>query len=337
MKKLIYIIYAILVTATSIIAQQKDFPQLTGPYLGQKPPGMTPEVFAPGIVSTGLQEIKPTFSPDGKELYYSVSYAVTPTKYKYAVIKMEIINNIWSKPEVASFSGIYDDTSPCFHPDGTQLIFESNRPLGDTSNTAKENFWVLHRVGDGWSKPRPLGKPINGEKNVYGPSLALNGNLYFTKKTDDEGDAIFRSKYIVGQYQMPEKLPENVNSVKHQFDACIAPDESYLIVPVYGREDSKGSTDYYITFRDEHDNWSPLKNMGDLFNTKKVESGPYITTDGKYIFFQSYGFDREYKGFEKPITYSEITKLLNSPMHSSSDIYWVDAKIIEELKQKELK
>jgi hypothetical protein len=33
-------------------AQQSDFPHLKGPYLGQKPPGMTPEVFAPGIVSS---------------------------------------------------------------------------------------------------------------------------------------------------------------------------------------------------------------------------------------------------------------------------------------------
>ena len=33
-------------------AQQDEFPVLKGPYLGQKSPGMTPEVFAPGIIST---------------------------------------------------------------------------------------------------------------------------------------------------------------------------------------------------------------------------------------------------------------------------------------------
>jgi len=42
---------------------EADFSQLIGPYLGQKPPGMTPEVFAPGIVSTDSYEFACCFSP----------------------------------------------------------------------------------------------------------------------------------------------------------------------------------------------------------------------------------------------------------------------------------
>jgi len=36
------------VFASNSLAQQGDFPILKGPYLGQKAPGMTPEIFAPG-------------------------------------------------------------------------------------------------------------------------------------------------------------------------------------------------------------------------------------------------------------------------------------------------
>ena len=52
MKKLILISSVLLVAAIRISARQTDFPKPTGPYLGQKPPGMTPEIFAPGIIST---------------------------------------------------------------------------------------------------------------------------------------------------------------------------------------------------------------------------------------------------------------------------------------------
>ena len=48
-----------------------EFPALQGPYLGQKPPGMTPEIFAPGIVSTAEFEFAGTFSPDGKEYFFT--------------------------------------------------------------------------------------------------------------------------------------------------------------------------------------------------------------------------------------------------------------------------
>ena len=40
---------------------------LKGPYLGQEPPGMTPEIFAPGVVSTERDEINSVFSSNGAE------------------------------------------------------------------------------------------------------------------------------------------------------------------------------------------------------------------------------------------------------------------------------
>jgi hypothetical protein len=49
-------------------AQQKGFPKLTGPYLGQKPPGMKPELFATGIVSSSdATEYGIALMPDRKE------------------------------------------------------------------------------------------------------------------------------------------------------------------------------------------------------------------------------------------------------------------------------
>ena len=64
-----------LFTATSISAQQKDFPILTGPYLGQEPPEKTPEVFAPDIILTEeFKEFGCTFLSDGSEFHFTRGY-----------------------------------------------------------------------------------------------------------------------------------------------------------------------------------------------------------------------------------------------------------------------
>jgi uncharacterized protein (TIGR02145 family) len=48
-----------------------DFHNLTGAYFGQTPPGATPQVFAPGIISTDANEYSaPSFSPDGNEVFW---------------------------------------------------------------------------------------------------------------------------------------------------------------------------------------------------------------------------------------------------------------------------
>ena len=71
MNKFTLISMLLLVAAIGIHAQKTDFPKLAGPFLGQKPPGNIPEIFAPGIISTEAHEFSCCFSPDGKEFYFT--------------------------------------------------------------------------------------------------------------------------------------------------------------------------------------------------------------------------------------------------------------------------
>ena len=49
-----------------------NFPVLKGPSLGQKPPGLIPKIFTPGIVSTENHEHSSLIiSSDGKYLFFS--------------------------------------------------------------------------------------------------------------------------------------------------------------------------------------------------------------------------------------------------------------------------
>jgi len=63
-----------------------------------------------------------------------------------------------------------------------------------------------------------------------------------------------------------------------------------------------------------------------------VESGPYISPDGKYFFFQSYGLKSDTLQDEKPLSFSDMHMMLKS-----SDIYWVSTKIFDEFKPKGVK
>ena len=86
---------------------ESKFNQLKDPYLGQKPPGMTPEVFAPGIVSTeDHKEFGCTFSPDGKEFYFTRGSIVL---HQNTIMVCRYQNGKWIAPVSAAFSGTYYD------------------------------------------------------------------------------------------------------------------------------------------------------------------------------------------------------------------------------------
>lgn len=176
--------------------------------------------------------------------------------------------------------------------------------------------------------------PVNGSGITSGPSVTTSGVLYYTLITEKE-QAIYRSRYIDGIYSEPERLPDAVNSTDNQFDGVIAPDESYMLLPVYNKSDSYGSVDLYVTFRDVHDNWTPVVNLGREINTKLVESAARISPDGKYIFLTVLYITHNWGN--ESLSYSDITNYFTKPGYGRADIYWISAKIIEDLKPDKLK
>lgn len=305
---------------------------LVGPYLGQQPPGLEPHIFAPGLVSTGLAERDVAMTPDGKELYYT---AVLGAGFDFsAILVARQVEGAWTEPEVASFSGRFKDLEPAISPAGDRLFFVSDRPRGEATERAEnEDIWMTKREGDRWSEPQPLGPSINTEQAEFFPSITRQGTLYFTRRSEERTESIFRSRWIDGVYGEAEKLGAEVNAAPTQFNAFIDPDESFLIVCSWGREDSLGGVDYYIVFRDPDDTWKGPINLGDKINTAAgQEWSPYVSPDGKYFFFMSSRATIQAHVSRQPMTHGDLQRLHREPMNGNSDIWWIDAAFLEELR-----
>ena len=311
-------------------ARQKDFPDLRGPYLGQRPPGMVPEVFAPGIVSTGMPEASISFSPGGDEVYYNIIHW---THGFTAIIFMKQKRRKWTRPQVASFSGKHNDSDVCFSHDGKRLYFTSDRPLNSEEKAGNLDIWVVERNESGWREPENLGPPINSEVVDVNPCITRNGTLYFASdRPGGRGEHdIYRSQLIDGIYSEPENLGDSINSTNFESSPYVAPDESYIIFNVFVGPNSGTRSGLHITFRREDGTWTKAVNMGDSINDKRPARFAFVTYDGRYLFFTH---DKvpylPYTG--EPLTYDGITQMLNGPQNGAADIYWVDARIIEELK-----
>ena len=242
-----------------------DFPPLPGNYLGQPLPGPEPQLFAPGIISTGCTTRDVAITPDGDELYFCQVIG----RFRYtAIMVSRRVDGRLTPPEVAPFSRDprWLHLEPALSPDGKKLFFLSNRP--ETGDEAEDNdIWVVERTTEGWAEPYNLGPPVNTDGAEFFPSLTTDGTLYFCRTApDSRSHSLFRSRLVDGAYQEPERLPDLVNAAPSQFNAFVAPDESYLIFGAVGLPDNRGAADYVICFRDEHDSWTAPVNLGDRIN-----------------------------------------------------------------------
>jgi hypothetical protein len=281
---------------------------LKGPYLGQKPPGMQAELFAPGIVTTEKNEhMSPSFSPEGTECFWS--FWDTGAQYIYTT---KIVDGFWVKPIAAHFNGPFREDGAYFSPDGKRVYFYSKRPLpGEDKMNDDWDIWYIEKESENWSNPKHAGFTLNTNANETLVSVTRDYSVYFI--LFDEKRILYKSEYIGGKYRVPHPLPESINRNLHFSHVYIEPDEKYMIISS-NRPGGYGDGDLYISFN-ENNNWSEPINMGPTINTQSLERAPQVTYDGKYLFFARHEFiDGRW---------------------TNGDFYWVDAKIIEELRPNE--
>lgn len=282
----------------------------SGPYLGQTPPGKTAEAFAPWLEASGSSG----FLRDGTVFVFGTYQPGSDWRFA-PNYWMELRDGAWSEPEITPWSEFlpYNYT---VGPAGQTVYFTSLKSPDLTTAQLGENgnIWAVSFHDSGWTEPVMLGPSINtGEYYENYPSVAANGAIYYMSRREEGVGRtdIWMSPNLDGRYGEAVNLGEPINSAESDQDPFIAPDESYLIVCLRGRDDSLGEYDLYVSFRNEEGEWSEPVNLGEGVNTDGYEFRPYVTPDGRYLFFTSNGWSGD----------------------GSGGVYWVDAGVIADLKR----
>ncbi len=261
-----------------------------GPYLGQKTPGLIPEVFAPGIISTPGWEYGVVFSPSMNEMYY-LKEVGTNEDAKAQLVVFEKQEENWVKrvdsPRV-----------------GTPTLSTDN-------NTMFLGRGYKQRTQKGWSEIKRLGPDFEPFR-IMRVTSSFNGTLAFDEAVKD-GEGLLRYSTLKnGKYLAPKPFPKQINTGKWNAHPFIAPDESYVIWDGQ-RGIGMQHPDLFISFKERDGTWGEAIKFGEEINTPSSEFAAQVSPDGKYLFF-----NRNVAGREV-------------------DTFWVDAKVIEQLKPEHLK
>jgi hypothetical protein len=291
---------------TGFIKEQKDkemkddFPVLKGPCLGQEPPGLVPKIFAPGIVSLeNTLENGCAFSKDLTEFYFTRE---DRSKGNCWIFVSRLIDGRWTPPEVVPFSGRqFTDFEPHISPDGKTLFFVRMHP---TDQGFKNGLWFTRRTDTGWSEPQFF------RLGMFA-SLTNDNSIYYTNLMQEKGQPdIVMSKFVNGSFSEPQPVSGGVDSPYLDAHPCIDPDERFIIFDSRRASVGKGNFDLHVCFRQADGSWSEAFPLGERLG-RGIKMCASISPDGKYLFFTLF-------------------------VDNNADIYWVDAKIIEELKPGEV-
>jgi WD40-like Beta Propeller Repeat len=227
------------------------------------------------------------FTPDGNTVFFDRSEGSHKT-----VMIAHRVDGHWAQPEVASFSGQWFNQDPLVAPDGSYMLFNSDRPTATGGKPLTQNYfaggktapgsniWRVDRTTDGWGTPVWLGVTINNDVFIDFASLAADGTLYFIRwNADEKAMHFWRASLKDGQYQKPERvILGDPKETLH--DPAVAPDQSFIVFDSGKVKGGLGRLS--IAFR-EGDHWGKPIDMGDTLN-KDLPWGSHLAQDGHNVY-----------------------------------------------------
>ena len=135
--------------------------------------------WTPAPLSSDQYESSPTFSPDGREVFF---FRGDPTFSRYRLFQSRCVAGHWTaaaEPPFAAAPDI-DEADPAFGADGSRLYFVSSRGDLRPRGEADLDIWFVDRDTRGvWGEPRRLPEPVNSPGSELLPRPQADGTLVF--------------------------------------------------------------------------------------------------------------------------------------------------------------
>jgi Tol biopolymer transport system component len=197
-------------------------------------------------------------------------------------------------------------------PDGRELYFLGIHRAG----VGSADIWRSRRIDRRWSTAEVLPPPVNTPGSEVYPVIVADGSLYFTS-TRPGGlgrSSLYRAQRLAdGGFAAPVLVPPPINSEFGVGDTYVSPDERYMVMSS-SRPPSPGGGDLFVSSRRPGGEWSEPAHLGPGINTDQVDFCPMITPDGRFLFFSR-------------------RQGASWPAATAGDVYWVDAKILEQFRR----
>ncbi|MFA6924527.1 MAG: OmpA family protein [Bacteroidales bacterium] len=189
----------------------------------------------------------------------------------------------------------YDDYFPVLTSDESTLLFTSRRKENNREKICRvdnkyfEDIFVTKMSNKLWSNAENYDNSSNAKDNSAVAGLSGDGKIMLIYDGSKHGDLYISEFYKDKRWTRPDRLSKEINSKRnHESSAAITPDGNTLYF-VSNKKDGIGGSDIYLCTKDEKGRWTKPLNLGSTINTVYDEEFPFITADGKTLYFSSKG------------------------------------------------
>lgn len=192
----------------------------------------------------------------------------------------------------------FADFGPVLTFDESSIFFTSRRLRPDSTNANirdfetdkyRDDIYVSFKGRDGqWTQPELLN--LNSDDHDATISVSPDGNTLFIYQ-DSLGDGQVKYSTLIGEtWNAPVKLGSDINSKYWETHCTISASGNELYF-VSDRPNGQGKRDIYRCNKNVDGTWGKAENLGGIINTAYDEDAPFLSPDGRYLYFASKGHE----------------------------------------------
>jgi hypothetical protein len=179
----------------------------------------------------------------------------------------------------------FSETSPVVSTDENMIVYATKLPF-------YQAMFYSKKVDGKWSAPVNMIPELGIDGDCFPTSISAGGTeLYMYRSNEYLGD-LFVTNYKNGKWGKIKKLNGNINTKYWESHACISPDGLTLYF-TSNRPGGYGGLDIYKSTRPSvlSNDWGMPQNLGNTVNSSYNDDTPFITEDGKRLYFSSFGHE----------------------------------------------
>jgi len=233
--------------------------------------------WAPAGIASDQYESSPTFSPDGRELYFMRS---DRRFAQWRILHSRCTAAGWSPPQPPSFAAAQPglDADPFVSADGRRLYFVSARH--DPKGEDLDIYYVERERGGDWGAPVRLPAPVNSPASELLPRALADGRLLFGSARPGglgQGDLYLAAQGRDGGWEV-RNLGAPVSSAANEYEAERSRDGRELIAVI-----DRGERSHLYRFRFERGRWRESGKVPAREDAFQV--GPLLSPRGDRLLF----------------------------------------------------
>ena len=188
-----------------------------------------------------------------------------------------------------AINSVSEDVSPLLSPDGKSLYFV--RALHENNNggaTGGMDIWRSDKNDQGVWQAAINETRWNTKDNNAVIGISRDGKTVYLLNAYKNRDGVVFSKLFNGSWTAPQLIPIKGINKSNLVGFYMSPSFDVLLISKNDK-DSFGQEDLYVSVRDSLDHWSEPQNLGPVINTPGFEISPFLSADGKKLYFSSNG------------------------------------------------